>query len=212
MKTQVEDHHRIPSNSNKIKSVTACNNIFNSKTLNDNAVCATCGDCLVDSDHFVCVTKMLNDVNARTKKPNAVPISTRKLKGHANKSVATPYKKKVASNPTTQKPKSYYRMLYEKTNCTTHHIHGFDSGCMKHMMSNLKLLSNFVEKFMGTICFGNDQFAPILSYGDLVQGNITINRVYYVKGLNHNLFLVVQFCDADLEVAFPKSTCFVRDL
>ncbi|GKB38476.1 retrovirus-related pol polyprotein from transposon TNT 1-94 [Tanacetum coccineum] len=39
-----------------------------------------------------------------------------------------------------------------------------------------------------------------------------INRVYYVKGLNHNLFSVGQFCDADLEVAFRKSTCFVRDL
>nr|GEW49929.1 retrovirus-related Pol polyprotein from transposon TNT 1-94 [Tanacetum cinerariifolium] len=47
---------------------------------------------------------------------------------------------------------------------------------------------------------------------DLVQGNVTINRVYYVEGLNHNLFLVGQFCDADLEVAFRKSTCFVRDL
>nr|GEV45954.1 retrotransposon protein, putative, unclassified [Tanacetum cinerariifolium] len=37
-------------------------------------------------------------------------------------------------------------------------------------------------------------------------------EVYYVEGLNHNLFSVVQFCDADLEVAFRKSTCFVRDL
>ncbi|GJX96155.1 retrovirus-related pol polyprotein from transposon TNT 1-94 [Tanacetum coccineum] len=64
----------------------------------------------------------------------------------------------------------------------------------------------------GTVHFGNDQFAPILGYGDLVQGNITINRVYYVEGLNHNLFSVGQFCDADLEVAFRKSTCFVRDL
>ncbi|GKE53167.1 retrovirus-related pol polyprotein from transposon TNT 1-94, partial [Tanacetum coccineum] len=39
-----------------------------------------------------------------------------------------------------------------------------------------------------------------------------IKRVYYVKGLNHNLFSVGQFCDADLEVAFRKSTCFVKDL
>nr|GEV42330.1 hypothetical protein [Tanacetum cinerariifolium] len=37
-------------------------------------------------------------------------------------------------------------------------------------------------------------------------------RVYYVKGLNHNLLSVGQFCDANLEVAFRKSTCFVRDL
>ncbi|GJT42639.1 retrovirus-related pol polyprotein from transposon TNT 1-94 [Tanacetum coccineum] len=32
------------------------------------------------------------------------------------------------------------------------------------------------------------------------------------KGLNHNLFSVGQFCDADLEVAFRKSTCYIRDL
>nr|GEV87757.1 putative ribonuclease H-like domain-containing protein [Tanacetum cinerariifolium] len=83
------------------------------------------------------------------------------------------------------------------------------STSTKHMTGNLKLLCNFVEKFLGTVRFGNDQFAHILGYGDLVQGNVTINRVYYVEGLNHNLFLVGQFCDADLEVAFKKSTCFV---
>nr|GFB22774.1 integrase, catalytic region, zinc finger, CCHC-type, peptidase aspartic, catalytic [Tanacetum cinerariifolium] len=62
------------------------------------------------------------------------------------------------------------------------------SGCSKHMTRNLKLLINFVEKFLGTAKFGNDQIAPILGYGDLVQGAITIKRVYYVEGLNHNLF------------------------
>nr|GEW31558.1 hypothetical protein [Tanacetum cinerariifolium] len=80
------------------------------------------------------------------------------------------------------------------------------------MTGNLKLLINFVEKFMGTVKFGNDQIAPILGYGDLVQGAVTINKVYYVEGLNHNLFSVSQFYDADLEVAFKKSTCYIRDL
>ncbi|GJZ00326.1 retrovirus-related pol polyprotein from transposon TNT 1-94 [Tanacetum coccineum] len=42
--------------------------------------------------------------------------------------------------------------------------------------------------------------------------NVTIKRVYYVKGLNHNLFSVGQFFEADLDVAFRKSTCYVRDL
>ncbi|GKB00277.1 retrovirus-related pol polyprotein from transposon TNT 1-94 [Tanacetum coccineum] len=77
------------------------------------------------------------------------------------------------------------------------------------MTGNLKLLSNFVEKFLGTVKFGNDQIASIIGYGDLVQGNVTIKRVYYVKGLNHNLFSVGQFCNADLEVAFRKSTCYI---
>nr|GFA14117.1 integrase, catalytic region, zinc finger, CCHC-type, peptidase aspartic, catalytic [Tanacetum cinerariifolium] len=149
-KTQVEVHPRIPSVSNKMKSVTACKDRLNSRTLIANAVCATCNKYLVDSNHFACIVQLILFI--------------------------------------------------------------VDSGCMKHMMGNLKLLCNFVEKFLGTVHFDNDQFAPILGYGDLVQGNVTINRVYYIKGLNHNLFLVGQFCDADLKVAFRKSTCFVRDL
>ncbi|GJU29673.1 retrovirus-related pol polyprotein from transposon TNT 1-94 [Tanacetum coccineum] len=87
-----------------------------------------------------------------------------------------------------------------------------DSGCSKHMTGNLKLLSNFVEQFLGTMKFGNDQISPILGYGDLVQGKVTTKRVYYVKWMNHNLFFVGLFCDADLKVAFQKSTCYIRDL
>ncbi|GJY06652.1 retrovirus-related pol polyprotein from transposon TNT 1-94 [Tanacetum coccineum] len=87
-----------------------------------------------------------------------------------------------------------------------------DYGCSKHMTRNLMLLINFLEIFLRTVHFGNDQFAPNLRYGNLVQGNVIIKRVYYVEGLNHNLFSVGQFCDADLEVAFRKSTCIVRDL
>nr|GEV29638.1 reverse transcriptase domain-containing protein [Tanacetum cinerariifolium] len=158
--TQVEDHPRSTSISKKTKSVTAGIDSLNSKTLNVNDVCVTCEKCLVDSDRFACVTKMLNDMHDRTKKPNIVQL-----------------------------------ILFI-----------VDSGCTKHMTGNLKLLCNFVKKYLGTVRFGNDQFAPILGYGDLVQGNITINRVYYVEGLNHNLFSVGQFCDADLEVAFWKST------
>ncbi|GKE80453.1 retrovirus-related pol polyprotein from transposon TNT 1-94 [Tanacetum coccineum] len=58
-----------------------------------------------------------------------------------------------------------------------------DSGCSKHMMGNHKLLSNFVEKFLGT---------------GLLH-----------RRLNHNLFSVGQFADADLDVAFRKSTCYI---
>ncbi|GJU91898.1 hypothetical protein Tco_1304321 [Tanacetum coccineum] len=52
----------------------------------------------------------------------------------------------------------------------------------------------------------------IMGYRDLQMGNILISRAYYVEGLGHNLFSIWQFCDLDLEVAFRKHTCFVRNL
>nr|GFA79450.1 retrovirus-related Pol polyprotein from transposon TNT 1-94 [Tanacetum cinerariifolium] len=37
-------------------------------------------------------------------------------------------------------------------------------------------------------------------------------RVYFIEGLGHNLFSVGQFCDSDLDVAFRRDACFVRNL
>ncbi|GJW81140.1 integrase, catalytic region, zinc finger, CCHC-type containing protein [Tanacetum coccineum] len=64
----------------------------------------------------------------------------------------------------------------------------------------------------GTIRFRNDQVAKIMGYGNYQLGNVIISRVYYVEGLGHNLFSVGKFYDADLEVAFCKNTCFIRNL
>ncbi|GJV35623.1 RNA-directed DNA polymerase, eukaryota [Tanacetum coccineum] len=154
-----------------------------------------------DHNRISSISNKTKSVTA-TKKPKVVPISTRKPKSQADKSVAIRPKKTVASESTIQKSKSYYRMLYEKT---------------RSNLSNVPSSSNSLADCSTllihcTVHFGNDQFPLILGYGDLVQENIIINRVYYVEGLNHNLFFVGQFCDADLEVAFCKSTCFVRDL
>nr|GEU35277.1 hypothetical protein [Tanacetum cinerariifolium] len=85
-----------------------------------------------------------------------------------------------------------------------------DSGCSKHMTGNRALLTNFMEKFLGTVRFGNIDFAGIAGYGDVVIGSMTIKKVYYVEGLGHNLFSVGQFYDKGLEASFRKSTCFVR--
>nr|GEU84406.1 zinc knuckle CX2CX4HX4C [Tanacetum cinerariifolium] len=86
-----------------------------------------------------------------------------------------------------------------------------DSGCSKHMTSNLQLLRNFVEKFMRTVCFRNDHFALITGYRDYVQGSLMICHVYYVEGLRHNLFSVRQFFGGDQEVAFRLNSCHARN-
>ncbi|GKB23967.1 retrovirus-related pol polyprotein from transposon TNT 1-94, partial [Tanacetum coccineum] len=86
------------------------------------------------------------------------------------------------------------------------------SSCSKHMTGYRSRLRNFVKKFIGIVQFRNDHFGAIIGYGDYVISDNVISRVYYVEGLGHNLFSVGQFCDSDLEVAFRKHTCFIRDL
>ncbi|GJY33012.1 retrovirus-related pol polyprotein from transposon TNT 1-94 [Tanacetum coccineum] len=69
------------------------------------------------------------------------------------------------------------------------------SGCSRHMTGDRARLINFMEKFIGTVRFGNDEYAAIVGYGDYKLGDTIISRVYYVEGLKHNLFSVGQFCD-----------------
>ncbi|GJS67233.1 hypothetical protein Tco_0681797 [Tanacetum coccineum] len=56
-----------------------------------------------------------------------------------------------------------------------------DSGYSKHMTGDRSQLTNFVNKFLGTVKFRNDHVAKILGYGDYQIGNVTISRVYYVS-------------------------------
>ncbi|GJV08532.1 retrovirus-related pol polyprotein from transposon TNT 1-94 [Tanacetum coccineum] len=86
-----------------------------------------------------------------------------------------------------------------------------DSGCSRHMTGDRARLINFVEKFIGTVRFGNDEYAAIIGYGDYKLGDTIISRVYYVEGLKHNLFSVGQFCDGGLEVAFRQHSCHIRN-
>nr|GEV72503.1 integrase, catalytic region, zinc finger, CCHC-type, peptidase aspartic, catalytic [Tanacetum cinerariifolium] len=240
-KQEVEDHRRNVKFSKNKMSVTACNDSLKAKTSTVNFVCATCSKCVLNVKHDKYVLHSFDNVNSRTKMPIAVPISTKEPKRIVKQFVAKPLRKIVAVESTNQKPRNTTRKLYEhvsktciwwypkftpteykwKPNSQIGNVNPnlveiilfiVDSGCSKHMMGNLKLLINFVEKILGTMKFENDQIVPILGYGDLVQGAVTIKRFYYVEGLNHNLFSVGQFYDADLEVAFRKSTCYIRDL
>ncbi|GJU25117.1 integrase, catalytic region, zinc finger, CCHC-type containing protein [Tanacetum coccineum] len=131
---------------------------------------------------------------------------------------AVPPRKPTALETDTHKP--FKTLVYSrkprksKTNVPVVQIvlWYLDSGCSKHMTGDRSQLTNFVNKFLGTVKFKNDHVAKILGYGDYQIGNVMISRVYYVEGLRHNLFSVGQFCDSNLEVAFRQHTCFIRNL
>nr|GEY44109.1 copia protein [Tanacetum cinerariifolium] len=117
-KQEVEDHRRNFKFSNNKMYVTACNDSLNVKTLNVNFVCVTCGKCLLNNNHDMCVLHYLNGVNSRTKMSMDVPISTREPKRTVNQSVATPFRRTVALESTNQKPRHTTRKLYEHVSKT----------------------------------------------------------------------------------------------
>nr|GFA62986.1 hypothetical protein [Tanacetum cinerariifolium] len=210
-KQEVEDHRRSVKLSKNKTTVTACNDSLNAKTLNVKSV-SMCDKCVLHDKHDMCVLKSVAKPIKRTvaSESNKKPRNfIRKIYEHVSKTCSWWYPKSTPSGY-IWKPKSRTENI--NPNLVKIILFIIDSGCSKHMTGNLKLLINFLEKFLGTIKFGNDHIAPILGYRDLVQGAVTIKRVYYVEGLNYNLFSVGQFCDADLDVAFRKSTCFIRNL
>ncbi|GJR44228.1 hypothetical protein Tco_1312331 [Tanacetum coccineum] len=177
-KTEVEDHHRISSVSNQTTSVTACNDSLKSKTSNVNVVCATCGKCVFNSNHDACVSKYLNDVNARTKKPKVVSISTRKPKSQVNKSVAN-YCKKTCSKFTVQGIQRVTIGCFMTKNESYNSSYSIVvSRCTKAHDEQYIDSMQFVEKYCGTVRLAMIQFALISwFYGDLVQGFIYDQQV-----------------------------------
>ncbi|GJV50266.1 hypothetical protein Tco_1440478 [Tanacetum coccineum] len=117
-KQEVEDHRRNFKFSNNKTSVTACNDSLNAKTSNVNFVCVTCGKCVLNDNHDLCVLHYINGVNSRTRQPIVVPISTREPKQTVNQSVATSHKKTVATDSTVKKPRNIIRKIYEQVSKT----------------------------------------------------------------------------------------------
>nr|GEY88731.1 integrase, catalytic region, zinc finger, CCHC-type, peptidase aspartic, catalytic [Tanacetum cinerariifolium] len=140
-------------------------------------------------------SKSHEQITATTKVPyrNSIALKT----NTPNPVVTLVYSKKLRKSKTTD-PVSKSKYL--------------DSGCSKHMTEDRSQLINFVNKYLGTVKFGNDRVAKIMGYGDYQIRNVMISRVYYVEGHGHNLFFVGQFCDSNLEVAFRQHTYFIRNL
>nr|GEY70774.1 hypothetical protein [Tanacetum cinerariifolium] len=92
-------------------------------------------------------------------------------------SLPNPYLPGVESYNNVRRPKSKDNKSKDRVLKNTNVKRPFldvQKMCSKHMTGNLKLLRNFVKKFIGTVHFRNDHFAAITGYGDYVQGNIMI--------------------------------------
>nr|GEV64034.1 integrase, catalytic region, zinc finger, CCHC-type, peptidase aspartic, catalytic [Tanacetum cinerariifolium] len=216
---EVEEHHRnlLLSKNNKHTS-SACNNInLDTQDVISKVVYVTCKQCLISVNHDVCLRNYVNGKTSRGRKYQ--PKAMKPKKGKIVDSSESESQSDCSNDDNACTSNSLEPKIKRFPNSTSLLVRLFRSvygasnlGCSRHMTRNLKLLINFVWKFMGTVRFKNDHVDAILGFGDLQWGNILNTRVYFVKGLGHNLFSVGQFCDSDLEVTFRRNTCFVKKL
>ncbi|GJU19771.1 hypothetical protein Tco_1153113 [Tanacetum coccineum] len=83
-----------------------------------------------------------------------------------------------------------------------------DSGCSKHMTGNRSKLKNFVEKFIGTVRFGNDHFGAIMGYGDYVIGNVWISEEYLYGSPWDTICSCRANCDSGSEIISESILAF----
>ncbi|GJV02127.1 retrovirus-related pol polyprotein from transposon TNT 1-94 [Tanacetum coccineum] len=200
LKNKVEARHRkaksILKNKNSVVKPKGTATVQHSKlNANSELKCVKCKDCMLSDNHDLCVLDFINNVNARVK----------------SKSVKKSSKRKVWKP--TGKVFTNIGYIWRSTGRPNYSL-VFGLRLLQAILTRRIALSSikFVNKFLGTVKFGNDHMAKILGYGDYQIENVTISRVYYVEGLGHNLFFIRKFCDSNLEVAFRQHICFIRNL
>ncbi|GJW28452.1 retrovirus-related pol polyprotein from transposon TNT 1-94 [Tanacetum coccineum] len=213
---KVEEHHKNLLLSKYKKHMSSeCNNIkLAIRNDKSEVICAMCKQCFITSNHDVCVLNYVNGINSRNVKQSANVSNVANPKKHkpkVRKSKKLGSKERLLS-PTPSKPRSCLKWLptgrifdlkgkiiaSSKSECQSDCSNGKNTCTSNPQEPTIKHFSNSTS-FLGTVHFGNDYVAVILGYGDLQWGNILITTVYFTEGLRHNLFLVGQFCDLDLE-------------
>ncbi|GJS85238.1 retrovirus-related pol polyprotein from transposon TNT 1-94 [Tanacetum coccineum] len=207
---EVEEHHRnLLLSKNKKHMSSECNTV-KLAIRNDKyeVICAMCKQCLITSNHDVCVLNYVNDMNSHMNNLFANVSKTTNQKKHKPE-VTKPKKvgsKERVSSPKLRKPSTYLRwsptrrmfdlkgkiVATSESECQSDSLNG-DNACTSNPQeptikqfpnstSFLGRLSKYVygasTQFLGTVRFGNDHVAAIM----------------------------------DLEVAFRRNTCFVRNL
>nr|GEY87577.1 integrase, catalytic region, zinc finger, CCHC-type, peptidase aspartic, catalytic [Tanacetum cinerariifolium] len=206
-KNKIEDHLRTVKSSLNKESVVdskATSSVINSVTnVNSDLKCASCNGCLLFDNHNACVVAYINSVNAsKESKSVNTPVKRKVWKtiGKVFKSVGHIWKPTgriftLVGNvcPLTRISTPTIVPLWEPipiVNSTDKPVVTLvvqivlwylDSGCSKHMTGDRSQLVNFVQKFLGTVKFGNDHVAKIMGYGDYQIGNVTISRASKTK-------------------------------
>nr|GFA28611.1 hypothetical protein [Tanacetum cinerariifolium] len=201
-KNKVEDHlWMVKSSLNKASVVDskATSSVLNYvSNANSNLKCASSNGCLFSDNNDTCVGANKNSMNAHKKSKSVkIPVIRKiwnttgkvfKTVGHIWKPTGRTFTlvgnvcllTRIAT-PTIVPPmepipivnKTYKPVVTLVVQIVLWYL---DSGCSKHMTGDRSQLVNFVQKFLGTVKFGNDHVAKIMGYGDYQIRNVTISQ------------------------------------
>ncbi len=88
-----------------------------------------------------------------------------------------------------------------------------DSGYSRHMTGERSMFLDLQPLDRGTGAFRGNQHGQIVVIGKVGKKNSTsIDNVFYVKRLKHNLLSISQFYDSGYSVTFDKSKYEVKNL
>ncbi|GKB48612.1 retrovirus-related pol polyprotein from transposon TNT 1-94 [Tanacetum coccineum] len=187
-KNKVEDHSRIVKSSlnksNYVVELSGNANVHHSKlNTNTKLMCDKCISSMFDARHEMCFLEFVSNMNASSK--------SKSVKKAKEKEEWKPTGKVFTKIGYNWRPTGRTFILVENM-CLLTRITATNKVPLREPIPL--------------------EIAKIMGCGDYQIGNITISRVYYVEGLGDNLFSVGQLCDSNLEVAFRKLMCFVRNL
>nr|GEU65567.1 hypothetical protein [Tanacetum cinerariifolium] len=157
--------------------------------------------CLISVNHDVCLHNYVNGKTSRGKKQKANVSIKEKLKKQKPK-VKKPKKVESIERLATPKPsKPRFSLRWSPT------------GRLFYLKGKIIASS---ESESQSDCSNGDNACTSNTLEPKIKrfpnSTSLLGRVYFVEGLGHNLFSVGQFCDSDLEVAFRRNACFVRNL
>src|SRR4030065_1975158 len=79
---------------------------------------------------------------------------------------------------------------------TKQHSCYLDSGCSRHMIGDRSMFQTLSMQEGGSVGFGGNQKRKIVGTGMIGNSSLSINNVWMVEGLTHNLLSISQFCDS----------------
>nr|GEU37052.1 uncharacterized mitochondrial protein AtMg00810-like [Tanacetum cinerariifolium] len=212
----VEEHHRkLMLSRNKKHMSFECNNVkLDTQNVRSKVICAMCKKCLICVNHDECLLNYVNGMTSRGKKQKAddsINAKQKKQQPKVKKTKKVGFIERLAS-PKPSKPRSFLRWspTGRLFNLKGKIIASSESESQSdYSKGDNACTSNPLEPTIKR--FPNSTFS-LAGNPNMFMGNILITNVYFVKGLGHNLFSVGQFCDSDLEVAFRRNACFIRNV